>query len=128
MTNRRCSSLNAEGQPCGALAWRDGLCRWHHPDNAAALRESRRKGGQARSENARKSRGVAGSIPRDMAEVQALLLEAMAGVVAGTVPPRILIALSAGARAVAAIREHVDTDRRLAAIEAWLSEHNRGTA
>ena len=32
-----CTGTTAAGAPCAAQAWRDGLCRWHHPDLEARL-------------------------------------------------------------------------------------------
>lgn len=128
MSGKRCSSKNQDGMPCGALAWRDGLCRWHHPDSAPALAESRRKGGEATSKAARARKAVAQAAPRDMAEIDVLIREAMAGVLSGAVQPRQALALAALARASAAIREQVDVDRRLAALEKWLHEREREQA
>lgn len=116
-TVRRCSSANAEGGPCGAMAWRDGLCRWHHPDLAAERAAWREKGGRESSNAARAKKARRDEVPTDLADVELMLREACAGVVAGTLATRQALALAALARAIGAIRESVGIEQRIAAIE-----------
>jgi hypothetical protein len=114
---KRCRDKNGEGEPCGALAWRDGLCRWHHPDLAAERAAWREKGGRASSNVARARKALRDEAPGDLTEVEAMLREAMPGVLAGTVAARQALALAALARAVAALREPMNLEQRLDAIE-----------
>jgi len=55
-----CVSRNKDGGPCGAAVWRDGLCRWHHPELEAERIEERRRGGRdtARSHQRERRGGV----------------------------------------------------------------------
>lgn len=57
----RCTATNKSGVPCSAQAWRDGWCRWHHPQLEAERRDARRQGGAARSNKARAKKALTGA-------------------------------------------------------------------
>ena len=109
----QCSALNRDGKPCSAQAWRDGLCRWHHPDLAEDRANWRAKGGAERS-NARRATKT---LPKDLADVRDALLRALVGLEEGHVDPRRASAMAAVARAVCHVQEVGDLERRLAALE-----------
>ena len=111
-----CSALNREGKPCSAQAWRDGLCRWHHPDLADERAGWRAKGGAERS-NASRARKA---LPKDLADVRDALLRTLSGLENGEVEPRVAGAMAAVARAVCHVQEVGDLERRLAEMEAEL--------
>src|SRR5687767_619883 len=98
----RCRASNQQGQPCAAAHWRDGWCRWHHPDLGAERKAWSAKGGASRSNAERARRKLAGDL-RDLAGVKAMLLEAMQATKDGTLEPGVLTALATAARAVVAV-------------------------
>jgi hypothetical protein len=110
----RCTATAKSGRPCTAQAYRDGLCRWHHPDLEAERAAWRRKGGAGRATAQR----AAKRLPSTLQDVQALLLGAMRGVEAGALEPSRAQALAALARAVVVVHEHGALEARLAALEA----------
>src|SRR3712207_5822938 len=80
-----CSALNREGKPCSAQAWRDGLCRWHHPDLADERAGWRAKGGAERSNSSRARK----ALPEDLVDVRDALLRTLGGLENGEVEPRV---------------------------------------
>jgi hypothetical protein len=113
----RCSATNASGDACGAQAWRDGLCAWHHPDRAAEMAEARRRGGRAKGNKARAKREMidAALSPKELQGVIAVTLKA---VLAERKSPAIGSAIASLARAAVAVREATDLEDRLDALEA----------
>ncbi|MDQ3412433.1 MAG: hypothetical protein M3509_09995, partial [Chloroflexota bacterium] len=61
----KCSASNKDGSPCNARPWREGLCRWHHPDSQATIAAGRRKGGQAKSNKARAKKAIPEAMTTD---------------------------------------------------------------
>ena len=58
---RRCAAKTVSGSPCSATPVRpSGYCYWHDPDLAAERDEARRRGGRARSNQARARKQLAG--------------------------------------------------------------------
>jgi hypothetical protein len=112
----KCSARNKDGRPCSAQAWRDGLCRWHHPDLEAERNEGRRRGGQNRSNAARARKALAGDI-RDLGDVKARLMRALAKVEAGALEPPVAGAMANLARAIATIAQVGEMEERLRSLE-----------
>jgi hypothetical protein len=113
----RCTATATSGQPCGAHAWRDGLCPWHHPARAEEMAEACRKGGRARSNKARARKAMidAALSPGELQGVIAVTLKA---VLAGTKAPAIGSAVAALSRAAVAVREATEWEERLTRLEA----------
>ena len=109
-----CRATNQAGRPCSALPWRDGWCRWHHPDLAAERREWSRRGGENKSNKARAAKAAQGM---GLADVQALLAVVLKGTVTGRFTPGQASACAAVARAMATIHEGVEIETRLAELE-----------
>ena len=122
--HERCTGTNKDGAPCGAQAWRDGLCRWHHPDLAGARAGWRAKGGEHRSNAARARK----ALPQDLADVRDALLRVLVGLEEGDVDPRRATAMAAVARAVCHVQEVGDLERRLATIEEELKREQEAQA
>ena len=112
----QCTGQNKDGAPCNAQAWKDKLCRWHHPDLEAQRAEERRKGGTARSNVARARKALAGNI-RDMTDVKARLMVALAKVEAGELEPGPANAMANLARAIATIVQVGELEERIRDLE-----------
>ncbi len=69
--NQRCLGTTANGAPCKGRPLDDGYCFAHSPSLQGQLAESRRQGGRNRSKVARAQK----LMPRDMKDVQSILLE-----------------------------------------------------
>ena len=110
----RCQAQNQSGEPCGATHYRDGWCRWHHPD--PEMREKHRaisaRGGKERSNTNRARRKLAGDL-RDLVGVKATLLEAMEEVRNGDMDPEIGRSLATLARAVVVVAGVADFEQEL---------------
>src|SRR5215210_7678984 len=99
-----CSAQTKNGAACSAQAWRDGLCRWHHPALEAQRAEERRRGGQNRSNAARAKKDLpAGVMTTD--ELRGLVGLTIKGVLAGRVEPGIGNSVAALSRAYVAVTE-----------------------
>jgi hypothetical protein len=92
------------------------LCRWHHPDLEAQRAEERRKGGAARSNAARARKALAGDI-RDMGDVKARLMSALAKVEAGELESGPANAMANLARAIATIVQVGELEDRIQELE-----------
>lgn len=122
----RCSATNRSGAPCSgpALPGRD-RCWAHEPDLAARRAEGRRKGGEARSNQARARRQFAAeALGTD--QVLGLLSVALKGVLGGKVEPGIGNAAANIARAIVAVREATELEERLNVLELAVTDQGRG--
>ena len=109
----KCMATNKDGAPCRAGAWRDQLCRWHHPSLEEARAEGRRKGGYGKSNTARAKKQLA--LTSD--DLLATLSRAIVKVEAGDLAPGPANALASLARALSSIRETAEYGRRIAELE-----------
>jgi len=120
----QCSGTNQAGQRCGAQAWQDDLCRWHHPRLEAERGEWRRRGGEQRSNKQRAKRQLPDAILTP-AELQGFIGLALRGVITGRVEPGVANAVATLARAAVAVREATEIETRLAALEATADINRR---
>jgi hypothetical protein len=111
-----CTMRNKSGQPCSARAWRDGVCRWHHPDLEAQRTEERRRGGHARSNRVRASKHLADDA-LTAAELQGLVSRVLRQVISGELEPGIGNCVANLSRSLVAIREATTLEQRLAELE-----------
>jgi len=81
-----CTATTKSGDPCSAMAWRDGLCMWHHPAKAADMLEARRQGGRSRSNAARAKKRFRGT-EEDLATLWSLTMNALAKTFTGQMEP-----------------------------------------
>ena len=112
----QCIGQNKDGSACNAQVFKDGWCRWHHPELEAERAEERRRGGHARSNAARARKHLAGDI-RDMGDVKARLMRALASVEAGDLPPNVAGAMAGLARAIATVAQVGELEERLRSLE-----------
>lgn len=117
----QCMSRNKAGLPCSAQAWKDGLCRWHHPELEAQRAEERRRGGQARSNEARARKKLTGDV-RDMTDVKARLMVALEKVEAGDLEAGPANAMANLARAIATVAGVADFEGQLADLRREVAE------
>ncbi len=120
----KCSTRNRAGAPCGAQAWRDGLCRWHHLGLEVERATWRRTGGEQRSNKQRARRQLPDAVLTP-AELQGFIGLALRGVLAGRIEPGVANAVATLARAAVAVREATEIETRLAALEAAADTHGR---
>jgi hypothetical protein len=118
---KRCQAINQNGSPCSALHFRDGWCRWHHPDLKDELREISSRGGKARSNAARAKKSIAGDL-RDMRVVKAALMGALAKVSLGQMEPAQGQAMASIARALVAVSGVADFEDQLAEMRSEIAE------
>lgn len=109
----KCSATNKDGTPCSGQPYRDGFCRWHHPDLAEEQRAWRVKGGQAKSNRARAKKALPSEL-MSMAEVQSYLGVAMKGVLTGKIEPGVGTALANIARAMRDVGAAAELESQLA--------------
>jgi len=100
----KCTKLNKDGSACSAHEWRDGLCRWHHPDLEAERTAGRRKGGRARSNAARAAKAMPEGL-LSHTELQAAVGLTIQEVRSGLIEPGVANAIANLARAYASIAE-----------------------
>ncbi len=73
-----CTSPTKAGQPCSAAHYKDGYCRWHHPELEAQRQAERVAGGKARSNRARARKRLADQV-MTIDDLDALLCAASSG-------------------------------------------------
>ena len=112
----KCSTRNRAGAPCGAQAWRDGLCRWHHPGLEVERATWRRTVGEQRSNKQRAKRQLPDAVLTP-AELQGFIGLALRGVLAGRIEPGVANAVATLARAAVAVRDATEIEERLTALE-----------
>ena len=112
----RCTRTNTDGRPCNAAPWRDGQCRWHHPDLEGERQAGRRKGGVARSNANRARRQLPVNVLTPV-QLQGVLSTTIARVLGGQVEPGVGNCVANLARALVAAREATTTEERLAELE-----------
>jgi len=113
----KCSAIAKSGSRCDRPALAGGaFCLMHSPDHAEMRREASRKGGRARSNQARAAKAMPAALTGD--ELLALLSACLRRVEAGTLEAGPANAIAGLAKAITAIRESTDTEARLAELEA----------
>ena len=113
----KCGSTNQAGQPCGAVPYRDGWCRWHHPDLAEQRRAWSAKGGASRSNRARAAKALPAQA-MSLEEVRGALSVALKGVLGGRLEPGVANAVAALGRALVTVTEASDLEKRIGELEA----------
>lgn len=114
--DKRCTELTKAGKPCSAAHYKDGYCRWHHPDLEAKRQAERIAGGRAKATSARAHKKVL-AVGMALSEVDAAMCKALVDVLSGELEPNIGTAAATIARTVSAIRAASDLEHRLAALE-----------
>jgi len=114
--DKRCKEANRSGKPCGALHFRDGYCRWHHPDLAAQRQMERAAGGQSRSNRARARKQLQDSV-MSITDLDGMLCRALVQVAAGRMEPNVGSAMAGIAKTVVGIRTAGEIEKRLEELE-----------
>jgi hypothetical protein len=119
MVREPCTATRADGQPCQAQALPGrGLCIAHDPEARERHKAAQRKGGRAKSTQARAAKQWA-TIGReiDQADLPAVLRAAIAAVWAGTLEPSQASAIATLAKTSVAITHDIELEARIAALE-----------
>ncbi len=113
----KCREYNRAGGPCGAQHYKDGWCRWHHPDLEAQRQAERVAGGQARSNRNRAKKQMSGQA-MTTSDLDVLLCGALNKVAKGEMEPNVGSTMATIAKTVVGIRATSDLEKRLEALEA----------
>jgi hypothetical protein len=116
----KCQATNQQGQSCSAQHYRDGWCRWHHPELAEQRRIWSAKGGAGRSNKERAKKGLPDQVLA-LIEVPGLLSVTLKGVIAGRIEPGVGNAAANIARALNEIGKSADMETRMSEIERRLA-------
>ena len=114
--DRKCKAPNRAGGPCGAQHYRDGWCRWHHPELEAQRQAERAAGGHARSNKVRARRQLAEAV-LTINDLDGLLCRALVQVAAGKMEPGVGSAMATIAKTITTIRTTGDFEKRLQELE-----------
>ncbi len=123
----KCSAIARSGSRCGSpVLPASAYCWVHDPGSAEARREASRRGGKARSNQARAQAALPEAM--DAAELGGWLAVLFKGVVAGRIEPRVGSAAAGIAKVMLEVRELVELEARLVALEeaAGISERSVG--
>ncbi len=120
----QCKHPNRTGGPCGASHFRDGWCRWHHPDLESQRQAERAAGGAARSNKARARKQLADAV-LTINDLDGLLCRALVQVAAGKLEPGVGTSMAGIARTITTIRTASELESRLSALEAQVSPIRR---
>ena len=112
----KCKAPNRAGGPCGAQHYRDGWCRWHHPELEAQRQAERAAGGQARSNKVRARKRLADAV-LSIDDLDALLCSALVRVAGGRLEPGVGSAMATIAKTITGIRTAGELERRLEELE-----------
>lgn len=116
----RCTGRNKDASSCNAQVWRDGLCRWHHPDLEEQRAAERSLGGKARSNAARAAKRLPDGVMTTQ-ELQGVLGTTIHDALAGRVEAGVANAVANLARAYVTVGEASTLER----LEARLDELER---
>lgn len=113
----RCNARNAAGSPCSATPVRpSGWCYWHDPALSAERDAARRKGGAARSNQARAKKRLPDAVLTPL-ELQGVLGRVLQDVIAGEIEPGVANAAANVSRALVAVREATELEERVVELE-----------
>jgi len=117
----RCQATNQSGKPCSAAHWRDGWCRWHHPDLTEQRKAWSAKGGANRSNKSRARKGLPAEL-MTMEEVQSYLGVTLRGVLGGKVDPGVGTAVANIARAMTTVAGAGALEQQIADLAQQIAE------
>jgi len=112
----KCKAPNRTGKPCSATHFKDGYCRWHHPDLEAQRAAERAAGGQARSNRARARKQLADAV-MSITDLDGMLCRALVQVASGRMEPGIGTSMAGIAKTIVGIRATGELERRLEELE-----------
>lgn len=119
MDERHCIGTNRQGQPCGARPIKGRpYCLKHDPSLANQRAEWNRAGGKGKTSAAR----AAKRLPSDLQDTLQALYRTLASLESGDMEPARATAVASVCRAIVAVFEMGDAERRIAEIERLLEE------
>ncbi len=114
---RTCKATTVAGSACSAQPVRpDGFCYWHSPALTTERDAARRRGGEHRSNRLRAAKAMPAALTSD--DLLVTLSRVIAKTENGEIEPGPANAISSLARAMNAIRETTELERRLSDLEA----------
>jgi hypothetical protein len=113
----KCSAITRGGSRCNSPVLLDQKHCWmHSPEAADARREASRKGGYARSNQARAAKAMPAALTSD--DLLVTLSRAIDKAEKGEIEPGIVNCISGAARTMNEIRKTTELERRLEELEA----------
>ncbi len=113
----KCQAIARSGSRCASpVLPASAYCFVHDPASAAARREASKKGGRARSNQARARKQIPAALAPD--ELAGYLSSLFTAVVAGKVEPKVGTAAATIARVLMEVRAAGEIEERLRALEA----------
>lgn len=112
----KCTATTKTGAPCKGKQYRDGLCRFHHPDLEFERQRTRAEGGKAKA-NSRRARKHLADDMLSMTQVGGLLSRTLTKLETGEMQPGVATAMASVAKALVSIRDAGDLEERLSELE-----------
>ncbi len=116
----KCQATNQQGQPCSAAHFRDGWCRWHHPDLVEERKVWSAKGGANKSNKARAKKALPAE-PLSTAELHSWLGVVFRRLLTGQAEPGVATAAATVAKAMTELARASDYEERLTDLERRLT-------
>lgn len=108
-----CSATRRDGQPCQAVATRDGLCMAHSPALREKAKEARRAGGH----NSARAKRLGKLIPPRLVALYDTLELALGQVYRGEIDPRVATAMASLAGAMVKVLTSGELEQRVRLLE-----------
>jgi hypothetical protein len=118
LLSKLCQTTRSDGAPCGAPSGKRGLCFWHDPERREEMLAASRNGG------GRKALPLPVGRPLKGEEAQGLLASVLAAPLEGALDPNTARAAAYILQVERKIAEGVELERRIAGLEALLSQGN----
>ena len=118
LLSKLCQASRSDGAPCGAPPGKQGLCFWHDPERREEMLAASRNGG------GRKALPLPVGRPLKGEEAQGLLASVLAALLEGALDPNTARAAAYILQVERKIAEGVELERRIATLEALLSQRN----
>lgn len=121
MSIRVCKQPTKSGKPCGFPPMKDSdYCYQHDPNGADARRKSNAVGGRNRATKER----IYAALPEDLKDTANVLYRTLGALERGDMEPARATAIATVARAIVAVFETGDAERRISEIEKLLTERD----
>src|SRR5919106_1362209 len=118
LLSKHCQATRSDGAPCGAPPGKRGICFWHDPERREEMLAASRNGG------GRKALPLAVGRPLKGEEAQGLLASVLAVLLDGALDPNTARAAAYILQVERKIAEGAELERRIAGLEALLSQGN----
>jgi hypothetical protein len=118
LLSKHCQATRTDGAPCGAPPGKHGLCFWHDPEQREDMLAAARNGGS------RKGLLLPIGRPLDTVEARGLLASVLAALLDGALDSNTARAAAYILQVERKIAEGAELERRIAGLEALLSQGN----